>query len=196
MGDVMARNEQLSRTIKIIMWLEASSVGLSIREIHAKLASDGHRSSVRTVYRDLEAIESAGVHLIHEQIDCDNKFIRYKLAGKEFFKQKNRLSDQEYLLILISEKTKMPILKSAFKDAVKKTLCFTKENLTKHELQYLLEIEKVVQIQSENFPQYEVAMNELESLLAACLNKVPTVWKGSEITPTKIIFKDDEMVVC
>lgn len=62
----MARNDQMNRVLKVISLLERNLSGLSVREIHSRLEGEGIVCSLRSVYRDLEAIQQAYFPVIRE----------------------------------------------------------------------------------------------------------------------------------
>jgi predicted DNA-binding transcriptional regulator YafY len=62
------RGDQLARQWRIIRGIEASSSGLTVAEI-AKREETG----LRSIYRDLEALQSAGFPLYTERVDKANR---------------------------------------------------------------------------------------------------------------------------
>ena len=64
------RNSQVARVIKIARWLENSKGGLTVVEIHKRLVQDFGEVSIRTIYRDLDAIDMAGIPLVQDS-DAD-----------------------------------------------------------------------------------------------------------------------------
>jgi predicted DNA-binding transcriptional regulator YafY len=64
----MPRNEQFTRQWLIVHKLEASRTGLTLDELREALPSD-YLKHPRTLRRDLEALEAAGVPLISERLD-------------------------------------------------------------------------------------------------------------------------------
>ena len=66
---IRMRGDQLARQWRIIRGIEASSNGLTVAEI-AKREETG----LRTIYRDLEALQSAGFPLYNEKVDKANRW--------------------------------------------------------------------------------------------------------------------------
>ena len=60
----MPRGDQISRQWQILQILEARRMGVSVPELSEEL-----ESNVRTIYRDIEALEQAGFPLFSEKVD-------------------------------------------------------------------------------------------------------------------------------
>lgn len=63
----MARNDQVSRILKVMHYLEIHPQGLTTAQIHNKLKSDGFEVDRRTVPRDLDALQKANIPLVSEE---------------------------------------------------------------------------------------------------------------------------------
>jgi predicted DNA-binding transcriptional regulator YafY len=63
------RGDQLARQWRIIRAIEASPTGLTVAEI-AKREETG----IRTIYRDLEALQVAGFPLYNEKVENANRW--------------------------------------------------------------------------------------------------------------------------
>ena len=68
----MARNKQISRIYNLLIILEFAPHGLTVRSLCNRLNSRGHEVGVRTVYRDLLALQSAGFPVSEQGTDADN----------------------------------------------------------------------------------------------------------------------------
>jgi len=77
------RNAQVVRVLKIVRILEASQRGRTVLEIYAEIKRD-HPVEIRTIYRDLEAIEEAGYILekIGSTDASDSMAMRWKIKKK------------------------------------------------------------------------------------------------------------------
>ncbi len=64
------RNNQVARVIKIARWLQNSKDGLTVLEIQNRIIEDFGKVSIRTIYRDLDAIDMAGIPLVQDS-DAD-----------------------------------------------------------------------------------------------------------------------------
>lgn len=63
---LMSRNDQVSRVLRVLHYLEGSPRGLRAIEILSRLKDDGIACSRETVYRDLRALQKCGVALVNE----------------------------------------------------------------------------------------------------------------------------------
>jgi predicted DNA-binding transcriptional regulator YafY len=59
----MERNNQVIRILKIMAYLEAYPLGLTVKEFQDRLLEDGIKTSIDSIYRDLKAIEGVGAPL-------------------------------------------------------------------------------------------------------------------------------------
>jgi predicted DNA-binding transcriptional regulator YafY len=62
------RGDQLARQWRVIRAIEASANGLTVAEI-----AEREETGLRTIYRDLEAIQTAGFPLYTERVDKANR---------------------------------------------------------------------------------------------------------------------------
>lgn len=65
----MSRNSQVSRIISILGILEGASQGLTVNEIESRAKDRGFDASKRTIYRDLEALNQAGLPIYEKDDD-------------------------------------------------------------------------------------------------------------------------------
>lgn len=63
----MSRNIQVSRILRVLHFLEINKNGLSIKVLHQKLIDEGYDASIRTIHRDLEALEDARFPVTNDQ---------------------------------------------------------------------------------------------------------------------------------
>lgn len=98
----MARNDQVTRVLKVIGLLEGSSSGLSVREIHARLEKNQVSCSLRSVYRDLEAIERAYFPVVREGSGDES---RWRLNSMFSVSPNIQFSHRELLSLFIARKS-------------------------------------------------------------------------------------------
>ena len=89
----MARNRQISRIYNLLIIMEFAPHGLTVKELASRLSERGHTVAVRTVYRDLIALQGAGFPISEHGTDADNgkrwvlgrrsKITRYGLVSAE-----------------------------------------------------------------------------------------------------------------
>ncbi len=63
------RGDQLARQWRVIRAIEASNTGLTVAEI-----AEREETGIRTIYRDLDALQSAGFPLYTEKVDKANRW--------------------------------------------------------------------------------------------------------------------------
>lgn len=68
----MARNKQIARIYNLLIILEYAPHGLTVKALCIRLNDRGHEVGVRTVYRDLLALQAAGFPLTERGTDADN----------------------------------------------------------------------------------------------------------------------------
>lgn len=66
------RNAQVSRIYKLLNLSESSIFGLSATEIKDQLNDRGFEVTLRTIYRDIEALKSAGFAIDEKRLDQKN----------------------------------------------------------------------------------------------------------------------------
>lgn len=91
MPEQTGRNAQLSRLLAIIVDLDRLG-GADLYEL-----AERHGASVRTIRRDLEAIEAAGLHLV---ADSDGKRNRWRIDSKHGLRKLSSLLDLRHYLSL------------------------------------------------------------------------------------------------
>ena len=69
LGTVFMRGDHLSRQWRVIRAIEASPKGLTVAEIAKE-----EKTGIRTIYRDLEALQAAGFPLCTERADRFNRW--------------------------------------------------------------------------------------------------------------------------
>lgn len=100
------RNEQVARVVAEIQILSSHPAGLSTPEIHARI-SEQFEVSLRTVYRDLEAIERAGFPLFRsEEGPLGERGVKWTLRSK-IAVEKHQILSQRDLAALRKLKEKM-----------------------------------------------------------------------------------------
>lgn len=77
----MPRNTEVTRQWKLLRALDAHQHGLTVDELMEETAEDGHLFAKRTVYRDIQTLESAGFAIF---TDVDTGRTRYKLNTSPF----------------------------------------------------------------------------------------------------------------
>ncbi len=98
----MARNDTVTRILKVIHFLEVNPQGLTAKELKQKLGALNFEASERTIYRDLEAIELIHLPLVKsESIGAP----RYKLESIASINQKLNFSYQELIALYLARES-------------------------------------------------------------------------------------------
>jgi predicted DNA-binding transcriptional regulator YafY len=100
----MPRNDQVTRQWHILRLLE-SSRGITIDELHERLPVD-HARHVRTVRRDLEALEAAGFPLLNERVGGN---VRWRLMDGIRQAPALSLSPTELMALVMSRALLKPL---------------------------------------------------------------------------------------
>src|SRR5688572_25283703 len=95
----MARNDQVSRILRIIGILELAKDGLRIPELLSKLNNEDFDCSRRTLYRDLDAIQLAGFPVENSESGEDSGV--WKLSATARVHPKVAITYQELLSLFL-----------------------------------------------------------------------------------------------
>lgn len=95
----MARNDQVTRILRIINMLETNPQGLTVREIHSRLEQTGVNCTVRSIYRDLEAIERVHLPITKDGVREDS---RWKLDTVASVSRTIQFSYRELMALFIA----------------------------------------------------------------------------------------------
>jgi len=102
----MARGDTAVRLLKIIMYLETSPEGLTVKEIENRLISDGIEISERTIYRDLEVIQGAHFPMV---VDEDKSSLaperRWKFARVTALTEKIHFANHEIFALYLARES-------------------------------------------------------------------------------------------
>jgi predicted DNA-binding transcriptional regulator YafY len=98
----MARGDTASRIIRVIYLLEKNPAGFTLAQLHSQLVQDGYECSRRTVYRDLEVIESAYFPIVNED-EGERKV--WKLQGIAKLTDKIQFSYHELMALFLAKES-------------------------------------------------------------------------------------------
>lgn len=182
------RNAQVARVVKIIIWLENSKYGLTTKEIHDRLEEFSIKASLRTIYRDIEAIQQSGVPLVEENCKHQSNTKKWFLKKVDHHKQSSRLSDREYIMLLFARHSILPSIKDELQNVYLSTLNFAEMQLTVKERNHLKEMEQVVKFEEGFVPNYYIDLNKIETILSACMDEIEIIEDGRTFVPKQIVF--------
>jgi len=162
----MPRNDQVIRQWHLI-WLLESSRGLTLDEITKQLPPDYPRHG-RTVRRDLEALEAAGVPLINERIDGR---VRWRLM--EGFRKLPALSfsPTELMALVISRSLLQPLAGTEIKTALDSAMAKASRLLPPASMDYVQQIQSVFAVGIGPHKTYREHRQTIDRLTQAIAKK-------------------------
>ena len=162
----MPRNDQVIRQWHLI-WLLESSRGLTLDEITKQLPPDYPRHG-RTVRRDLEALEAAGVPLINERIDGR---VRWRLM--EGFSKLPALSfsPTELMALVISRSLLQPLAGTEIKTALDSAMAKASRLLPPASMDYVQQIQSVFAVGIGPHKTYREHRQTIDRLTQAIAKK-------------------------
>jgi predicted DNA-binding transcriptional regulator YafY len=137
------RNAQVSRIYMILNILEGAPHGLSTREIHERLQERGFEVEFRTVYRDLDALRSAGFPL-DEKGKTDDNGTRWTLERTTKVSHYLALDASELLSLYFARSMLLPLKDTPFYRDLQSTFDKISEKLAKTSRNYLDELQSEV----------------------------------------------------
>jgi len=162
----MPRNDQVIRQWHLI-WLLESSRGLTLDEIAKQLPPDYPRHG-RTVRRDLEALEAAGVPLVNERIDGR---VRWRLM--EGFRKLPALSfsPTELMALVISRSLLQPLAGTEMKTALDSAMAKASRLLPPASMDYVQQIQSVFAVGIGPHKTYREHRQTIDRLTQAIAKK-------------------------
>ena len=162
----MPRNDQVIRQWHLI-WLLESSRGLTLDEITTQLPPDYPRHG-RTVRRDLEALEAAGVPLVNERIDGR---VRWRLM--EGFRKLPALSfsPTELMALVISRSLLQPLAGTEIKTALDSAMAKASRLLPPASMDYVQQIQSVFAVGIGPHKTYREHRQTIDRLTQAIAKK-------------------------
>ena len=162
----MPRNDQVIRQWHLI-WLLESSRGLTLDEITKQLPPDYPRHG-RTVRRDLEALEAAGVPLVNERIDGR---VRWRLM--EGFRKLPALSfsPTELMALVISRSLLQPLAGTEIKTALDSAMAKASRLLPPASMDYVQQIQSVFAVGIGPHKTYREHRQTIDRLTQAIAKK-------------------------
>lgn len=107
-----ARNGQVVRILHVIRVLERNPQGIGANEMHAELKSQGFSQGLRTIYRDLTAIQEA--HFPLETIENDAGEKKWRFNSIANIAGKIQISYEEIIALYISKECLTPLKGTPF----------------------------------------------------------------------------------
>ena len=189
------RNSQVARIVRIIMWLENSKFGLTTKEIHDRLSEFSIEASLRTVYRDIEAIQQSGIPLVEEVVTDLNQTKRWFLKKDDYLKNSSRLTDREYLVLLFARHSLLPSIQKDLQDVYENTLNFAEMQMTLKEKNHLNEIKSVVVFDPDFVPDFYINLDRLEDVVLACIEGIEIENGYKKTIPKSVKFSKNKIII-
>ncbi|HWP35435.1 MAG TPA: transcriptional regulator [Thermodesulfobacteriota bacterium] len=159
----MSRNDQAVRQLCLLQRLEAARSGLTLEELAGSLPADAPRH-VRTIRRDLEALEAAGFPLVTERVGGRT---RWRLM--EGFRQVPalRLSPTELMALAVSRRLLAPLDGTQLQAALSSALAKAAAALPPPGLAYARRLEEVFSVGLGPYKPYASHRETVERLTRA-----------------------------
>jgi predicted DNA-binding transcriptional regulator YafY len=152
----MARGDQLARQWKIFQTLVSSRYGKSVRDLAKNL--DCHQ---RTVYRDLEALETAGFPIYTESSNGKNRWYLLDSARKPL---PVPFSLPELMALYFGSDVLKVLKGTVFHDALESVLKKVKSSIPPESEKYLGQVEKNLNTRPGPYKNYSKFKNHIEQI--------------------------------
>lgn len=166
------RNAQVIRILKVIMMLENHPHGLTIKEISEKLKDLKLGCSERTLFRDMEAIESSHFPISNEKID--DRAV-WKFNAVAVISDKVKISYEELKALYISKEFLEPLRGTNFYKDIHSFYEKLEKLLGPKAMNELLDIGKAIQFKPKASWSTGVPQEVMDVLYAGC-NERHKVW--------------------
>ncbi len=191
------RNRQLERVLKITKWLENSRNGLTPLQIHDRLRDDGEQVSLRTIYRDLLAIEKIHVNSIKiEECDLD-KSKRWKIDSQVKLNLLSKYSEGELIAFYITKYGILPHLVPTAQKALGQTLHLVENVFSSKEYEYLNQLEQFIKFGNSPFPKISFEKQVFYDLLSCMFeesdSEIQTINDQLKIKPLSFTIEDGKI---
>ncbi|MBM4332981.1 MAG: WYL domain-containing protein, partial [Deltaproteobacteria bacterium] len=157
------RGDQLARQWRVIRSIEASTNGLTVAEI-----ANREETGIRTIYRDLEALQSAGFPLYTEKVDKAN---RWAFVDTYKFKIPAPFTLTE-LMSLYFYKDLVRVFKGTpFHDSIDSVFKKIQSTLPPQALRYLDQMQSVFHVGIKPYKDYAQFRNILTQVNQAAMER-------------------------
>lgn len=197
------RNNQMARIIRVITWIESSRLGLSVRDIHDRLNESGEKVSIRTIYRDLEAINLAGLPVLEEPNIEFPKESRWRIEKGKGIRSLSGYSERELLTLYFSVNGIVPMLDYLVRGNLLQSLRLIEESMVESEWEYYRTLSRIITIGQNPLPVRGIKWDHLENTIAAAIDGKPisyrfrdkslNEWKS--IVPAEIHFENGMVAI-
>lgn len=184
---MQGRNKQLARLLRVMTLLDRSRRGMKVEDIRRALESRGWKVGLRTVYRDLQALQESGLPI--ETEPTAEKGARWRLSLNQFTGQLNEShngSRKRLLALFLVRAAANTCMFPLNTEAQESLFAEIVAELSQAELKYLDELQRVLafgpvglNVQAESSPEV------FQTLLSACLEQQQVILEVVPNPPTE-----------
>ncbi|MFO0773215.1 MAG: WYL domain-containing protein [Nitrospiraceae bacterium] len=182
----MPRNEQAVRQLIILKQLEASRHGLTLEQLAAAL-DPGAARHIRTLRRDLEAIETAGWPLLTERIDGQT---RWKLLDGAQHAPALRLSPTELMALTLSRRLVAPLEGTALHASLQSALGKASAALPPDGLALVHQLEDSFSVGLGPHKRYKLHREVVERVTTAIAEKTRIQMRYASVSRGKVTRRE------
>lgn len=163
------RNSQVSRLYTVYTLLENSRHGMTVQQILSAVNDRGHEVSWRTIYRDIEALQSAGFPLVHlNSGDHEDAAALWKAEATAASQKSIAATPRELLALYFSQELFASDLDHPFSEDLKKLIGKFTARMGASHLKHLEELRKTAYVRLAFKTGRELDSEVIETLQSAC----------------------------
>ncbi|MEY4630093.1 MAG: hypothetical protein RIQ81_213 [Pseudomonadota bacterium] len=157
------RNMQVARIFQVLSILQSSRLGMTVKEIESQLIERGYEVQKRTVYRDVEALETAGFPIVRDEGSPQ----RIRLENAAQIASYLALSPNEILALYLAQGAMLPLANTPFHDDLQGLFSKIADKLGKASREHLNEMRQGFKFDSG--PRWGLGINHeiVDTLRAA-----------------------------
>ena len=157
------RGDQLARQWRVIRAIEASPGGLTVTEI-----AEREETGIRTIYRDLEALQAAGFPIFTERVERAN---RWAFIDTFKFKIPPPFTLTELMSLYVYRDLIRFLKGTPFYDSLESVFKKVKSTLPPQAISYLEQIQSVFQVGIKPYKEYGKFREILNQVSQAALDR-------------------------
>lgn len=161
------RYSQVTRMYKVLMLIDGNPAGLTVGEIHERIRAE-FPVDKRSVYRDIEALESCGFPVVQEEDVDDPRIVRWKVNRTVRLSKSLVLSPRELVGLYLARHALEPLRDTPFFQDLHQAFLKIEAVLGEKSLEYLRSISSGMRF--EPGPRWGLGIDAevLEAVRSAC----------------------------